>query len=661
MHTEKLTSHPPVGRDTHYKPKPQSAQTKSSQEQMRVQAYSQTCQCSHWVQTALLDIGLGMWNWDRRGKTYDNPQGQNILGYEVEEIENHHKEWKWIFSQGKVLQWDESGKSVIMIGTHKDITKAKWAEEALQQQVKQEQLLRKLRERMYSCSRLEPILQTAVEEARQFLQTDRTLICRFLPDDSGVVAFESVTAALTTLQGMNVKIPIPASIPNRRVDGCISYIIQEFDRYIQAASKVSGQIDSYEYPVRASLVIPIILGVEEDDFDLGVEEENFEVSSSIENPLWGLLIAHDCHSSRQWQSWEIDSIEQLSVEIAIAIKQCQMFELVQREIASRQFAEAKEREKSRQLDSKVDELKQAQGQLLQNEKMANLGQLVADMANEINNPVNFIHKTLEPASQYAEDLIGLLELYQHNYSTSDTVALQLQHLDVDFMKTDLLKLLWSMRAGSERIKEIVFALQSFSHFDDGHRKKVDLHEGIDSVLRILQHRLKEQPDQAGIQVIREFGDLPLVECYPGELNLVFMNILTNAIDALEERMKLDYSFTPQILIHTETVSRHLSLVSSNEFSDEQLPSNKHKVIIRISDNGKGILPHIQRHIFEPFFTTKPVGKAKGLGLSISQQIIVDKHQGKLRCNSQIGQGTEFVIEMNTKATRYADMRKHASF
>ncbi|MEH2275782.1 MAG: PAS domain-containing sensor histidine kinase [Nostoc sp.] len=353
----------------------------------------------------------------------------------------------------------------------------------------------------------------------------------------------------------------------------------------------------------------------------------------------------------------------ISQDKAIATQQYQLFEQLQREIVQRQSTEDQVREKSQQLETTLEELKHTQKQLLQNQKMANLGQLVADMANEINNPVSFIYGNLHLASQYAEDLIRVIELYQHYYPTpTPVIALHLQRLDLGFVKTDFLKLLWSMRAGSERIKEIVFALRNFSTSDEGQMKKVDLHEGLDSVLRILQHRLKEQPDRPRIEVIKNFAELPLIECYPGDLNQVFMNILINAIDALEERIKHDYSFTPTLFIHTEIISNHLSLVNSNElWVHDKILGKKHKVIIRISDNGQGILPHIQRQIFEPFFTTKPIGKGKGLGLSISREIIVEKHQGKLKCNSQLGQGTELVIEMNTTAKHYAMIRKHASF
>ena len=595
----------------------------------------------------------------------------------IEEPATHQLEPQLIAQSAQALtdQGDESGKPVRMTAAHKDLTSEKWA---AQQHQKRERLLSATVDRIYSCSPLEVILQTAVEDVRQFLETDRTVIYRFNSDGSGVVAFESVATPKGSLKGM-------VSIPDRDLDYCHLDIIQEFDRYIQGAPEALCQIEPIpEYEVKTSLVIPILLKVKEDEdctdvassvstiqnpklrspsVSEGLSMKRVAQQPKIHNQLWGLLIAHECGSCRQWQKWEVESLKQLSMQMAIAIKQCQLFENVQKEIASRQFAEIETEKSQQQLEITLFELKHTQQQLLQSEKMANLGQLVAEIANEINNPVNFIHTTLHPASQHAENLIELVELYQHYYPTPRTaIASQLQHLDFDLIKTDFLKLLWSMQAGSEHIKEIVFALRNFSHFDDGQMKKANLHEGLDSVLRILQHRLKEQSDRPGIQVIKEFGDLVLVECYPGELNQVFMNILTNAIDALEERMKQDDSFTPKIWIRTELVSSHLSLVSSNKPQGiDKRPSKRHKVVIHISDNGKGILPHIQRRIFEPFFTTKPVGKAKGLGLSISQQIIVDKHQGKLRCNSQLGQGTEFVIEMNTKATSYADIRKHATF
>ena len=538
--------------------------------------------------------------------------------------------------------WDESGKPVQMMETHQDRKKDK-STPITPQQAKRDRLLSSTLKRIHSCSLLETILQTVVEDVRQLLQTDGAMIYCFDSQGDGVVAFESVAFGLTSL----------VSIPNGDLNWCQYQITPEFEGNIPNASHTPT-----ENEIKASLAIPIVL-----------KEDWREISDSIENPkskiqdtLWGLLIVHDDRSCLFWQDWEIEYLQQFSLQIAIAIKQRQLFKQVQTEVASRQFAEALSHEKSQQSDHALSELKYVQEQLLQNEKMANLGQLVADMVHEINNPLNFIHGTLHPTNQYAEELIQLIELYQHHYPTTELVKSRgLRHLDIDFMKTDFLKLLWSMQSGFEHIKEIVLALHNFSRFDDNQMRKFDMHEGLNSVVRILQNRLKEQLDRPGIQVTKEFANLPLVECYPGDINQVFMNILTNAIDALEERMKMDHSFTPQILIRTEIISRHLSLVGNDQSpKSEKRESTKHKVVIRISDNGKGILPHVQRHIFEPFFTTKQDGR-KGIGLSISEKIIVEKHQGKLKCNSRIGQGTEFVIEMNSKAKHYADIRKHASF
>ncbi len=560
----------------------------------------------------------------------------------IKEPVTHQLEAQTPQSIQTTTEWDESGRPVQMMETHKDLKNDKFTP-ITPQQAKRDRLLSSTLKRIHSCSRLETILQTVVEDVRQFLQTDRAIIFSFDSQGDGAVAFESVAEGLTSL----------VSIANKDLNWCHYKVTQEIEENIPNASHTSR-----EDGVKASLAIPIVL--KEDRSEVSDSIQNSQ--SEIQNPLWGLLIVHDERNCLLWQDWEIECLKQISLQIAIAIKQSKLFERVQIEVASRQFAEAISHEKSHQSENTLSELKFVQEQLFQNEKMANLGQLVADMVHEINNPLNFIHGTLHPANQYAEELIQLIELYQHRYPTSELVKSSgLQRLDIDFMKTDFLKLLWSMQSGFEHIKEIVLALHNFSRFDDNQIKKFDMHEGLNSVVRILQNRLKERLDRPGIQVIKEFGNLPLVECYPGEINQVFMNILTNAIDALEERMKLEHSFNPQILIRTEIISRHLSLVGNNESQKSvERESKKHKVVIRISDNGKGILPHVQRHIFEPFFTTKQDGR-KGIGLSISEKIIVEKHQGKLKCNSRIGQGTEFVIEMNSKAKHYADIRKHASF
>jgi two-component system NtrC family sensor kinase len=476
-----------------------------------------------------------------------------------------------------------------------------WTQEALQQHQKRERLLQSVRSLVYSCSQLEPMLETVLDQVQQFLQIDQTLIYRFYPDGTSEIAFESI--ALASVSPKDLDIPDIVSV----------------------LGKIPGM---GVFEVKANLVIPILL----------------PAPRNSQNVLWGLLIAHHCGQSRPWQAWEVESLKELSKEIAIAINQFQLWEKVQ-------SAQAQARETSQQLQITQEELQYTQNQLLETEKMANIGRLVADIANEIYNPVNFINSNLQPVSQYAEDLIKLIELYQHHYpKPTSIVAAYLKNFNLDFVKTDFLQLLWSIKAGSERTKEIVFAWQNFLGLDENQITKVNVHAGIDSVLMILQPRLKENPDRSGIEVIKNFGELPLIECYSGDLNQVFMNILNNAIDALEERIKQDYSFLPKIWIRTKTLRNHLSLAHRHEPKDisQQIAKNQ-RIVINIADNGKGILPHIQRRIFEPFFTTKPSGKGQGLGLSISRQIIVDKHQGKLKCNSQLGQGTEFVIEINATA------------
>jgi two-component system, NtrC family, sensor kinase len=279
-----------------------------------------------------------------------------------------------------------------------------------------------------------------------------------------------------------------------------------------------------------------------------------------------------------------------------------------------------------QLQATLKELKETQTQLIQAEKMSSLGQMVAGIAHEINNPTSFIYGNLSHLTQYINDVLKLLQLYQQYYPESNTEINQfIKKIDFEYLQQDLPKLIDSLNVGSERIQNIVLSLRNFSRLDESEYKLADIHSGIDSTLMILNHRLKAQPHRCAITVSKEYSDLPLIKCYPGQLNQVFMNILSNAIDALEEAMEKNF-IQPQIQIRTQQITPEI-------------------VTIHIIDNALGMQETQIAKIFDPFFTTKSVGKGTGLGLSISYQIITDKHNGELECLSAPGKGTEFIMKI----------------
>lgn len=312
------------------------------------------------------------------------------------------------------------------------------------------------------------------------------------------------------------------------------------------------------------------------------------------------------------------------------------------------LSEIRERQRARDLEKALQELKLTQAQLIQSEKMSSLGQLVAGVAHEINNPVNFIYGNLTYIKDYTCNLLQLLKLYQEQCPPTKAILEKMEEIELDYIIEDLPKILSSIQVGAERIREIVLSLRTFSRLDEAEMKEVDIHDGIESTLLILQNRLKSKHDYPGIQVIKEYGDLPLVECYPGQLNQVFMNLLSNAIDSLEDYNR--QRSLEEILANPSTIRIRTSIepreVPKADGKDTPSPiSNSPFVVISIADNGAGMTEEVRRRLFDPFFTTKPVGKGTGLGLSISYQIVVETHRGMLYCNSAPNQGAEFIIEI----------------
>ena len=369
------------------------------------------------------------------------------------------------------------------------------------------------------------------------------------------------------------------------------------------------------------------------------EDGNYRLSPRKSFELWKENVRY---KSLPWKQCEIDAALELR-KAMINIVLCQIDKLEKLNRALEESV-AREREKTAHLKTAMSELKRAQTQLVQSERMSSLGQLVSAVAYEVTNPINFIYGNLSYANEYSQKMIDLLQLYEQHYpSHSPEIQAQIEAVELEFIVEDLPKLLGSMKVGANRIREIVQSLRNFSRIDEADIKPVDIHDGLDSALLILSNRLKPKPDRPAIHLIKEYGSLPLVECYPVQINQVFMNVLTNAIDALEDAF-VNHNLSSHGGDKEEPVKcGQIRIVT------EICPGEK-AVAVRIKDNGCGMTQTVRQKIFEPFFTTKPMGKGAGIGLTISHEIAVEQHGGKLTCISAPGEGTELIIEIPLNQT-----------
>ncbi|MBN3922911.1 ATP-binding protein, partial [Nostoc sp. NMS4] len=518
---------------------------------------------------------------------------------------------------------DANGNVLNFIGICYDTTDRKQAEIALRESVQREALLNRLSHQIRASLDLNHIVETAVQEIHNLFQIDRCVFFWYR-QDADVPYWEKVYEAKSSF--------LPCLLNDQEATNAEIELI--------AAKTLNGEIIRIH---DAETVSDSIAKQFLEDFgftafmSLPVHTQSGEI---------GAFSCGYCSGFRPWLNNEVELLQAVTVQLAIAIDQAKLY------TQSRITAQTAQ-DKAQQLQAALLELQQTQAQLIQTEKMSSLGQLVAGIAHEINNPVNFIYGNISHAREYTKDLLHLVELYQQNYYPPiPEIDRQINTIDLDFLKEDLPKILESMKMGAERIRQIVLSLRNFSRLDEDGTKAVDIHEGIDSTLLLLQNRLKAKPGHPEIQIIRDYGNLPSVVCHAGQMNQVFMNLLTNAIDALEESLVICHTLregaAPMSLVNN--IEQRTNDQGQMTFPQIRICSliQEDHLIIKIADNGSGMTEEVRKRLFDPFFTTKPVGKGTGMGLSISYQIVVKKHGGKIQCISAPGEGAEFVVMIPLK-------------
>jgi two-component system, NtrC family, sensor kinase len=482
--------------------------------------------------------------------------------------------------------------------------------ERTQKQAQREQLINQITAQTRQSFDLNTVLTQAIAQLLEAMEVDRCLVHLVEPQ----VDVEPLEPAQPEAEFNLDQIfrrkhlfevcrpPFPPSIDDFDTNGPITqWVIQQRQQVVIADITQDARIgpDNDEYrlaQIKSSLVVPV----------------------QADGKLLAILYLNQCSAIRYWSKDDQSLAQAIADQLAISIQHGLLYAQM-RQQASESAAQAQH------LAELLQNLRQAQTQLIQSEKLSSLGQLVAGIAHEINNPISFIYGNIPYIERYVQDLVRLLAAYQSHSAQADRLSHLAEEIELGFLLQDLPRILQSMKSGADRIREIVRSLRSFSHLDEAHCKITDVHQGLDNTLEVLQNQLKP-----GIEVKRCYGELPHVECYPRLLNQVFVSLLINAIEALDAS-----DAEPKTITIRTTLIQH-------EVTHEPW------VQIAIADNGCGIPEAIQSRIYDPFFTTKSVGQGMGLGLAVSYQTIVCHHQGMLKFDSQAGQGAEFVIEIPVK-------------